>query len=121
MAFDLPQAAMERLLDQGFSADAVMASNDEWAASVVSVCLRRGIDVPRQLAVTGFDNSAIAKLSPVPITTASQQNEEACRLAVDLLMRRMNGSVEKDSHMVIPCPIIIRASSGGGMRLSPFR
>lgn len=118
MAFDIPQSTMERLLDHGFSADAVMASNDEWAASVISVCLRRGLDVPRQLAVTGFDNSAISKLSPIPITTASQQNEEACRIAVDTLLRRMQGSEEADSNITIPCPIIVRASSGGGMRLS---
>ena len=121
-SFDLPQDAMEKLLDNGFTADALLASNDEWAAGVISVCIRRGVDVPRHLAVTGFDNSNIAKLSPVPITTASQQSEETCRIAVDLLVKRMQGLEETDSDILLPCPIIIRASSGRGMRLSaPLR
>lgn len=114
--FDSPQYIMEQLLDRGFSSDALVASNDDWAASAISVCIRRGIDVPGELAVTGFDNSNIAKLSPVQITTASQQSDDACRLGIDLLVKRMNGAKETTASILIPCPIIIRESSGGNLK-----
>lgn len=114
-AFDLPQEAMNTLLDRGYTADAILASNDDWAAGVISVCLRRGIDVPRQLAVTGFDNSNLGKLCVVPITTASQESDETCRIAVELLLKRMAGSEEAHADIILASPIIIRESSGGGL------
>jgi len=111
----LPQEAMEALLNRGYQGDAVLASNDEWALAVVSTCMRRGIDVPRDIAVTGFDNSDLASVSPVRITSALQQSEIACRIAVEQLVSRMTGKAISAGETLVPCPIVIRESSGGGI------
>jgi len=106
-----PQKAMEILLDAGFNGDALLASNDEWASSAVSVCLRRGIGVPDQLAVTGFDDSDLATLCPVPLTTVSQRSDETCRMAVEILMKRLQGSNDPAQTIVMPCRLVVRSSS----------
>jgi LacI family transcriptional regulator len=110
-ASQAPQHAVGMLLDAGFNSDALLASNDEWASSAVSVCLRRGISVPGQMAVTGFDDSDLAVLCPVPLTTVSQQSEETCQIAVDLLMKRMRGGQDRAQTVVLPCKLIVRSSS----------
>ncbi len=106
-----PQHAIGMLLDSGFSSDALVASNDEWASSAVSVCLRRGISVPGQMAITGFDDSDLASLCPVPLTTVSQQSDETCRIAIELLMKRMQGGQDRAQNVVLPCRLIVRSSS----------
>lgn len=106
-----PQKAMEILLDAGFDSDALLASNDEWASSAVSVCLRRGISVPDQLAVTGFDDSDLATLCPVPLTTVSQQSDETCRIAVEILMKRLQGGNDPGQTIILPCRLVVRSSS----------
>src|SRR5206468_4177465 len=55
-------AAAERLLDRPAPPTAIFASNDDMAAAVVSVAHRRGLDVPGDLTVVGFDDTA-------PVTT----------------------------------------------------
>ncbi len=109
--FRLAQEAFGELLDRGWDGDGLLASNDEWAASVISVALRRGLRIPEDFAVTGYDNAAIATLSPVPITTVSQESEATCRKTVDLLLARMRGEEVEAKDYLIPCPLIIREST----------
>lgn len=114
----LPLEAMDVLLNKGYQGDAILASNDEWALGVISTCLRRGIDVPGEIAVVGYDNSDLALVSPVRITSASQQSEETCRLAVNMLLSQMKDGAPAATAVhetLVPCPVMIRESSGGGI------
>ncbi len=115
--FDRPTQLIETLLDKGFASDAILAANDDWAAAIISACMRRGISVPKDIAVTGFDASNLSARFPVPFTTVSQQSEQACQYAVNTLMDQMRGLQKPESTILFPCRLIIRESSGN--RLNP--
>jgi LacI family transcriptional regulator len=67
--FETGVAAANRLLDLSPRPTAIFASNDEMAAGVVHAARTRGIDVPRQLSVIGFDDTPIAAHIWPPLTT----------------------------------------------------
>lgn len=105
------QQAYEILFANGFCTDGIVASNDQWAVSIINTALRHGLRIPETFGVTGFDNSVLSTMGPVPFTTASQETEQTCKLAVDILLQRMNGNSEPGSSILVPCPIIIREST----------
>ncbi len=109
--FTPSQMAMGHLLDHRFGTQGLIVTNDEWAFGAISVCLQRGIDLPRAFAVTGFDDSALATAGPLPITSASQQSEETCRVVVQELMQRMAGESSGSRDLLIPCPVVVREST----------
>ena len=67
--FETGTAAANRLLDLSPRPTAIFASNDEMAAGVVHAARGRGIDVPGQLSVIGFDDTPIAAHIWPPLTT----------------------------------------------------
>jgi LacI family transcriptional regulator len=67
--FESGLAAGVRLLDANPRPTAIFASNDEMAAGVLHAARQRGIDVPRDLSIVGFDDTAIAAHIWPPLTT----------------------------------------------------
>lgn len=67
--FESGVAAGNRLLDQVPAPTAIFASNDEMAAGVVQAARQRGLDVPADLSIIGFDDTAIASHIWPPLTT----------------------------------------------------
>src|SRR3546814_852431 len=64
----LPISA-DRLLDLRPRSTAILSSNDEMAAGVVHAARQRGLDIPRDLSVIGFDDNPIAAHLWPPLTT----------------------------------------------------
>ncbi len=83
--------AAVRLLDQPDPPTAIFASNDDMAAAVVAVAHRRHLDVPVDLSVCGFDDTAIASTIWPELTTIRQPIAEMARRAVDLLAGELRG------------------------------
>jgi LacI family transcriptional regulator len=83
--------AGESLLDSPNPPTAVFASNDDMAAAVVSVAHRRHLDVPRDLTVTGFDDSTAAVTLWPPLTTIRQPVRALATEALQLLIQEMRG------------------------------
>ncbi len=67
--FESGLAAADRLLDLTPRPTAIFASNDEMAAGVIHAARRRGLDVPRDLSIIGFDDTPIAAHVWPPLTT----------------------------------------------------
>jgi LacI family transcriptional regulator len=67
--FDSGRAAAERLLEASPRPTAIFASNDEMAAGALHAARQREIDVPRELSLVGFDDTAIAAHIWPPMTT----------------------------------------------------
>jgi DNA-binding LacI/PurR family transcriptional regulator len=65
--------------------DAIIASNDVWAARLIQLLRSRGHRVPEDVAVTGYDNLDIATIIEPPLTTIDQQHQKYARAALDLL------------------------------------
>ncbi|MCX5206199.1 LacI family transcriptional regulator [Streptomyces sp. NBC_00237] len=96
--------AMADLLDRRPDLDAVFAANDLMAAGALATLRARGLRVPRDVAVVGFDDmaSVVDRIDP-PLTTVRQDVEEMGRLMVRLLMRMLS---ERDSGAPVPEPVI---------------
>src|SRR4030095_16532415 len=79
--------AAEKLLDNPRRPTAIFASNDDMAAAAVSVAHRRGMDVPGDLSIVGFDDTAPATTLWPELTTVRQPVAAMAEAALDLLLR----------------------------------
>jgi len=106
--------AAERLLTLAASPTAIFASNDDMAAAAVAVAHRRGLDVPRDLTVCGFDDTALATTIWPELTPIRQPIAEMSRTAVELLVReikdRRNGRSGAAQHLVLDFDLVRRQS-----------
>lgn len=82
--------AMSHLWESGVRPDAVLATNDSLALGVQSWCQRNDISIPEDMAVAGFDNIELARLSSVPITTIAYPVNRVSRFAVSTLLSLIN-------------------------------
>jgi sigma-B regulation protein RsbU (phosphoserine phosphatase) len=105
-------AAIPLLLDERkVSFDAVVASNDDMALGAVEALQARGIQVPDDVAVAGFDNTEEAGSAPIPMTTVRQPMYRLGRQAVEMVLAQLRGE-EVPEHVTIPSELVIRASCG---------
>jgi LacI family transcriptional regulator len=81
--------AAEQLLDRKRPPSAIFASNDDMAAAAISVAHRRGLDVPRDLSVVGFDDSPTATTVWPELTTIRQPIAAMAEAALTLLLRQI--------------------------------
>lgn len=84
--FESGLAAAERLLALPEPPDAIVAANDDMAAAALWSAHRRGLVLPRDLAVTGFDDTLLATRVWPPLTTVRQPIDRMTGLALDLLL-----------------------------------
>jgi len=86
--FDSGLVAAEQLLALPDRPTAIFAGNDDMAVAVISLAHRKGIDIPRELSVAGFDDAPVAvKIWPTLTTIrqpVSAMSAEATRLAIDI-------------------------------------
>jgi DNA-binding LacI/PurR family transcriptional regulator len=94
-----------RLLDRADRPTAIMALSDLLAIGVIEAARERGLSVPGDLSVTGFDDVPEAAHSDPPLTTVSQPHHRKGSEAVRLLLEGGSGSV------VLPTELVVRAST----------
>jgi LacI family transcriptional regulator len=92
--------------------DAIFCGNDQIARGVVDGLRERGITVPADVAVVGFDNwQIIAEACRPPLTTIDmnlkQLGREAGRRLIDLIAGKSHAGVQR-----LPCSLVVRASCG---------
>ena len=107
---------MQKVLEQKILPTAVICSNDEYAFGAMKVCREHGIHIPRDLAITGYDNTTLGRLCEVPLTTVRQPSEEMAEAAVATLLRMIEGKTVGKKERLFPCELILRESSGGPRR-----
>ena len=98
--------AMEAILESG-GCDAVFCASDLLAAGVLQSLYRRSIRVPDQIAVTGYDNTVSAMLSP-QISSVALDCDEIGRQAMALLLRRMEDPALEEKEITILPTLIAR-------------
>ncbi|WP_298091889.1 LacI family DNA-binding transcriptional regulator [uncultured Sphingomonas sp.] len=114
--------AAERLLERDDPPSAIFASNDDMAAATVAVAHRRGLDVPGDLTVVGFDDTTLATAIWPELTTIHQPIADMARAAVELLvsaLRRQTG--EAEPHRLLDFSLIRRQSDAAPRRRPPAR
>jgi LacI family transcriptional regulator len=101
----------EELLAAGRSFTAVACANDRLAVGAISALRRHGIDCPRDVSITGFNDMALAdRLSPALTTIRADHyraGAEAAGLVVDMLAKRAIAP----RHVVLPVELVVRQSA----------
>jgi LacI family transcriptional regulator len=104
-------AAGRGLLGMAAPPTAIFASNDDMAAGVLAAAYERGLDVPRDLSIAGFDDTALAwQLSPA-LTTVRQPVYESAMLAAQILTQMLDGETPPQIAHVLPTTLTLRAST----------
>lgn len=101
--------ATKELLSRGVDFDAIVAASDLIAIGALRALQESGIDVPRQVSVTGFDDIPTASLANPPLTTVMQDTRRAGELLVETLLRQIAGDPVTNS--VIPTKLVVRRSA----------
>jgi LacI family transcriptional regulator len=108
--------AAERLLARRAPPTAIFASNDDMAAAAVSVMHRKGLSVPGDVSVVGFDDTLIATTIWPELTTVKQPIAAMAEAALELLLSngraRRGGAAAGPAEHVLKHSMIIRESSG---------
>lgn len=103
--------AMEEILGRGVNPDAVACANDMMAFGAIDTLKARGLEVPKQVAVVGFDDIEQGRFSVPTLTSVRQplmvQGREAARIVLDALQQGTAGS-----SMSLGLELMVRASCG---------
>lgn len=101
---------IRQALDQYPQTDGIFASSDVIAAQTIQVCRERGIDVPEQMKIVGFDDVMVASLTSPTITTISQPVKAMAETAMTLMARAIKGEMVPARSM-FPVSLIVREST----------
>jgi LacI family transcriptional regulator len=103
--------AMKRLLDSLESfPTAVFAANDEMAIGAIGAARDKGLRIPDDVAIAGYDDIEMAAFAHPPLTTIRQPLRDFGISAVQMLLRSMDGS--EPETVVMPVELIVRRSCG---------
>jgi LacI family transcriptional regulator len=104
--------AVREMLERSFELPftAITAASDEMALGAIQAITDLGLQVPRDVSVTGFDDLPSSQLSSPPLTTVRQPIREVGHIAAELLLDQFEGLTP--NNVIVPTELIVRASSG---------
>jgi len=91
--------------------DAMFIYNDMAALGFEKVVLEKGLNVPEDVAIVGYDNIKRSWVAPVPLTTVDQRTNEMGCLAIEMILNQINGKPYKSITILKP-RLVIRDSCG---------
>lgn len=105
-------AAAARALLDAAPPTAITVFNDRCATGVLDVLRRAGLSVPGHISVVGYDDSRLARLAHVDLTTVAQDAERMTTLAVARALDRLSGASITQREVVIPPRLVVRGTTG---------
>ncbi|EEK74891.1 MULTISPECIES: ribose operon transcriptional repressor RbsR [Bacillus cereus group] len=96
------------LLEEYPHIDGIVAGNDLIAIGVVKAALQKGISIPDDLQIIGFDGISLTEMMYPSITTVAQPIYEMGKIATELLLEQMEGNPLEEKHYRLPIEIIER-------------
>ncbi|WP_076419842.1 LacI family DNA-binding transcriptional regulator [Colwellia sp. UCD-KL20] len=102
--------AASKLIESGEDFDAIFAASDLIAIGAMRALQEKGIAIPDQVAVVGFDDIAIASFTFPPLTTVKQNTQLAGDILVTKLLQLING--EQVEASLMPTELVVRKSCG---------
>ncbi|MFB9251278.1 LacI family DNA-binding transcriptional regulator [Sphaerisporangium melleum] len=104
------------LLDQPDPPTAIFAANDEQALGVYAAVQQRGLRVPDDLSVVGFDDVPMSQWVTPPLTTVRQPIAELAALAVRTLLAHQDGSAVPEGRIELSTKLVVRGSTAAPAR-----
>ena len=108
------QAAVivEELRAAGPIPHALVCATDQEALAMMDALRLAGVDVPRDVAVTGFDGIAAGRIIRPTLTTVRQPMERMGRAAVDILINQLESPGQPPASRQLPVRVVLRESCG---------
>jgi LacI family transcriptional regulator len=100
------------LLDLPQRPTALVAFNDKAAVGALRAAYERGLRVPHDLSITGFDDIDLSRSTVPQLTTVRQPLEEMGRMAVSLLVRLLDRHTVDTLHVELSTHLVLRGSTG---------
>jgi LacI family transcriptional regulator len=107
------------LLDLPSRPTALVAFNDKAAVGAVRAAYERGLRIPADLSITGFDDTYLSRSTVPRLTTVRQPLEEMGRMAVSLLMRLLDRHTVDTLHVELATQLVLRESTGPAPQADP--
>ena len=87
---------------------AVFAAYDNIAIGIMKAAKRSGVKIPEELSVIGVDDIGVARYLDPPLSTVSGKTETACKIAVDIIMRKLENPYYQNGSCTISAEFIPR-------------
>lgn len=91
---------------------AVVASNDRLAVGLMDAFVRAGLETPHNLSIVGYDDSTLARLAHIDLTTINQDAPAQAKFAVSAAVQRLDEDRRERMEMVLTPHLVIRGSTG---------
>jgi LacI family transcriptional regulator len=92
-----------------FAPTAILAYNDVTAVGILLEARDRGMSIPGQLSVVGFDDIELTRYVTPALTTVNQPKQAMGQAAVDKVLSLLAGQETQD--LVLPCHLVVRQST----------
>lgn len=102
--------AMKRLLEKKADVTAIFATNDHMAIGAIKAIREKGLDVPKDISVVGFDDTDISLNTLVPLTTVRVHRREMGRLAAQRVIQKIEKPDLVPIRVVFPTDLVKRES-----------
>jgi DNA-binding LacI/PurR family transcriptional regulator len=99
------------LLDVEPAPTAVLTFNDRCAMGLIDTLVRAGVDIPAGISIVGYDDSPVARLAHIDLTTVSQETEQLTEHAVRALIERLEEGRSEDREVVVPPRLVVRGTT----------
>jgi len=103
--------AVKKLLRSRWRPDAFVCVNDEIAVGLVRTLNGLGVDVPKDVAVVGFDDVSCARLSVPPLTTVRQPSRQIAQTLLKTLLFRMRSPDAPPQEIYLAAPLVCRGTA----------
>ena len=104
------QEAMSKLISEEPRPTAIFAASDLMAFGAIMRALREDVRVPEDISIVGFDNSPIAVLGHVTITTVNQPLADMGTIATCAIIDLIEGKIKQPFRQVLPTTLIMGSS-----------
>jgi DNA-binding LacI/PurR family transcriptional regulator len=108
--------AARSLLSRKHRPTAVAAANDQSAIGLLDQLLRAGVDVPGEIAVAGYDDSTLAQLAHIDLTTVSQEPRQQAGCAVKAVVERLDHDRRERLNVLLEPRLVVRHTTAPQMR-----
>jgi DNA-binding LacI/PurR family transcriptional regulator len=108
-SLEAAQASAGRLLEAGVTG--IVCASDPMALGAIRAAKRAGFDVPRDISVVGFDDSALMNMVDPPLTTVRQPIEPMCRMVIELLVSEIAGNGLSHDELLFEPELVVRGST----------